>query len=93
MDHLWGVIQEAANASQPHQVLFVFQLKTQNNLKNYFKKHLQTPPCRGFVLILFFTYVAGDLIDVVVVHELRRYGQRYQLASAVVVFLFVAQLG
>lgn len=24
VDHLWGVIQEAAKASQPHQILFVF---------------------------------------------------------------------
>lgn len=28
VDHLRSVIQEAAEASQPHQVLFVFQLKT-----------------------------------------------------------------
>lgn len=31
MDHLWSVVQEAANAPQPHQILFVFQLKTQND--------------------------------------------------------------
>lgn len=29
VDHFRSVIQEAAEASQPHQVLFVFQLKTQ----------------------------------------------------------------
>lgn len=27
VDHLWSVIQEAAKASQPHQILFVFKLK------------------------------------------------------------------
>lgn len=37
VDHLWGVIQEAAKAFQPHQILFVFQLKTkQNQLINKF---------------------------------------------------------
>lgn len=37
-------------------------------------------------------YLAGDLVDVVAVHELRRYGHRDQLSSVVVVFLLVAQL-
>lgn len=36
MDHLWGVVQEATNAPQPHQILFVFQLKTQNNFNFHF---------------------------------------------------------
>lgn len=34
VDHLWGVIQEAAKAFQPHQILFVFQLKTKQNQLN-----------------------------------------------------------
>lgn len=37
-------------------------------------------------------YLAGDLVDVVTVHELGRYGHRDQLSSVVVVFLLVAQL-
>lgn len=28
-DHLWGVYHEAANASQPVQILFIFQLQIQ----------------------------------------------------------------
>lgn len=35
--HLRGVVQEAADASQPMQILFVFQLKTQNG----FNEHLR----------------------------------------------------
>lgn len=38
-------------------------------------------------------YLAGDLVDVVAVHQLRCDGQIDQLASGVVVFLSVAQLG
>ena len=36
MHHLWGVVQEAANASEPHQILFVFQLKAQNDFNTQF---------------------------------------------------------
>lgn len=32
MDHLWSVIKEAAQASQPDQILFVFQLKAKHDL-------------------------------------------------------------
>lgn len=32
VDHLWRVIQEAAKASQPNQILFVFQLQTKNDI-------------------------------------------------------------
>lgn len=39
------------------------------------------------------SYLAGDLIDVVAVHQLGCDGQRDKLTSAVVVFLFVPQLG
>lgn len=41
---------------------------------------------------LFSPYLAGDFIDVAAVHQLRGNGHRDQLASVVVVFLFVAQL-
>lgn len=37
--------------------------------------------------------LAGDLVDVVAVHQLRRDGHGDQLTSAVVVLLSVAQLG
>lgn len=33
VDQFRRVVQEAAQASQPQQILFVFQLKTQNNFK------------------------------------------------------------
>lgn len=33
VDHLWRVIQEAAKASQPHQILFVFQLEVNGFIK------------------------------------------------------------
>lgn len=33
VDQFRCVVQEAAQASQPRQILFVFQLKTQNNFK------------------------------------------------------------
>lgn len=36
MDHLRGVVQETAQASQPHQILFVFQLETQNCVSKQF---------------------------------------------------------
>lgn len=39
------------------------------------------------------THLAGDLVDVVAVHQLGRDGERDQLAAGVVVFLFVPQLG
>lgn len=39
-----------------------------------------------------WAYLAGDLVDVVAVHQLGRDGQRDQLTSAVVVLLSVAQL-
>lgn len=38
-------------------------------------------------------HLAGDLVDVVAVHQLGRDGERDQLAAGVVVFLFVPQLG
>lgn len=34
VDQFRCVVQEAAQASQPHQILFVFQLKTQSNVKS-----------------------------------------------------------
>lgn len=40
----------------------------------------------------FLTYVAGDLIDMVAVHQLGRDGHRNQLAFGAVVFLSVPQL-
>lgn len=33
VDQFRCVVQEAAQASQPHQILFVLQLKTENNFK------------------------------------------------------------
>lgn len=39
-----------------------------------------------------FTYVAGDLVDMVAVHELGSGGQGDELALGAVVLLFVAQL-
>ena len=36
VDHLRSVIQEAANASQPQQILFVSQLKAQNDFSKHF---------------------------------------------------------
>lgn len=42
---------------------------------------------------LCLAYLASDLIDVVAVHQLGCDGQRDQLASVVVVFLLVPQLG
>lgn len=40
MDHLWRVIQEAAQASQPHQILFVFQLKADRVFRRLRQKQL-----------------------------------------------------
>ena len=41
----------------------------------------------------YSTYVAGDLVDVLAMHELGRHGHVDQLALGVVVLLSVAQLG
>lgn len=38
-------------------------------------------------------HLAGDVVDVVAVHQLGRDGKRDQLSSGVVVFLLVPQLG
>lgn len=91
MDHLWSVIQEAAKASQPHQILFVFQLKA-NTIYNFFKTKdvFSKGVSNGSVCL---AYLAGDIIDVVAVHQLGCDGQRDQLSSVVVVFLLVPQLG
>ena len=40
-----------------------------------------------------FTYIAGDLVDVLAMHELGRHGHVDQLALGIVVLLSVAQLG
>lgn len=51
---------------------------------NRFKAHLSSA--------FLFLYLAGDLVDVVTVHQLGCGGQIDQLTSGVVVFLSVAQL-
>lgn len=86
VDHLGRVVQEAPEASQPNQILFVFQLITQkHNLK------LVSWNCVANVR-LFSPYLAADLIDVVAVHQLRCDRHRDQLTFAAVVLLFVPQL-
>lgn len=45
-----------------------------------------------YFVALSSSYLTGDVIDVVAVHQLGRDGQRDILAPAVVVFLFVQQL-
>lgn len=40
VDQFGRVVQEAAQASQPHQILFVFQLKAQNKFDRGFNRTL-----------------------------------------------------
>lgn len=42
VDQFRCVVQEAAQASQPRQILFVFQLRTQNNFKPCSTEHYLT---------------------------------------------------
>lgn len=97
MDHLWRVIQEAAQASQPHQILFVFQLKADGIFRRLKQTNKQTKKSATsskaeLLASLRLTHLAGDLVDVVAVHQLGRDGERDQLAAGVVVFLSVPQL-
>lgn len=54
------------------------------------KQHLQKAK---LLASLHLTHLAGDVVDVVAVHQLGRDGKRDQLSSGVVVFLLVPQLG
>lgn len=90
MDHLRRVVQEAAKASQPHQILFVFQLKANRTFRRL--KGQRLLPGAELLAVLRLTHLAGDVVDVVAMHELGRDGKRDQLAAGVVVFLFVPQL-
>lgn len=90
VDQFRCVVQEAAQASQPHQILFVFQLKTQSNFKPCATELYFTEKKKHFVALS--SYLAGDVIDVVAVQQLGRDGQRDILTPGVVVFLFVPQL-